>query len=520
MTTIPPTTASAVGVTPAGHDDPAVAHAETAPAPPHADAAHPLARFTLNDMHPAVQAFADFAPHDGGNADALLARYAPQGGRHGGVNGSATPLHQKQVPPGTGPTQPLTAAPRAVPGAPIDLKRMEELNKTVQKYDVKRSPVDADDLRETQRKFKGATEALKAGDYKTAEQALRSLGFPLPQPGSGQKLSYEGALTAIMLGVPVHPKRGGGWEMAHVDWGKRGFQPLNDVNGFAANAIMINRMAAAPGGASNPPTEAQATAYMRDLAKPAQGKPPTPQAILQAASEITNGSIMHYSSAGASDPKYGDNPNPRAYYKDASGRIHEFASLADAQKAAREGEPPIERKGKITPILARSPDTWSDITSQGTRAGRYIGDCESKVFMQTRLLTEAGFKSLGSVDVQPEKGPGHMFGAFRAPDGTVWITSNEEFHQVKASDAKAGVTQADVETKLRELTAEIYHVQPNYKGELDLSGFTFAAAATAHQSGANAATDTIRRSTELGQLGRSETFIPPPPAKTPPPPRP
>jgi hypothetical protein len=82
------------------------------------------------------------------------------------------------------------------------------------------------------------------------------------------------------------------------------------------------------------------------------------------------------------------------------------------------------------------------VTSQGTRAGRYIGDCESKVYMQTRLLTSAGFKSLASVAVQYARG-GHMLGVFKAPDGTIWVTSNENFRQVSPRNAKAGVTQAD-----------------------------------------------------------------------------
>ena len=70
------------------------------------------------------------------------------------------------------------------------------------------------------------------------------------------------------------------------------------------------------------------------------------------------------------------------------------------------------------------------MTSQGApRAGRYIGDCESKVYMQTRLLTAAGFKSVGSVDVQHGGGIGHMLGVFKAPDGTTWVTSNEDFRQ-------------------------------------------------------------------------------------------
>ena len=114
------------------------------------------------------------------------------------------------------------------------------------------------------------------------------------------------------------------------------------------------------------------------------------------------------------------------------------------------------------------------MTSQGApRAGRYIGDCESKVYMQTRLLTAAGFTSLGSVDVQHGGGIGHMLGVFKAPDGTTWVTSNEDFRQVSPSNAKAGVTQADLDATVKQMTGEVYHTQ-------DLRGFRFSSAATAN----------------------------------------
>lgn len=297
--------------------------------------------------------------------------------------------------------------------------------------------------------------------------------------------------------------------MALVNWGAHGNQPLNDLNGYIANAIMINRMAQAPGGVSNPPTETQATQYMRDLAHPPKGKPSvTPQQIMQAASEITNGMIIHYSSAGKPNPTYGNNPNQHAVYKDSSGQTHEFNSVDEAKKAAKAGSPPLGKGEQIHPLVARSPDEWRDIISPGQRAGRYVGDCESKVFVQTRMLSAAGFTSLGSVDVQ-HKDNGHMFGVFKAPDGTIWVTSNEEFKQVKPSMGATSVTQADLDNTLREMTAELYHVDPNFKGELDLSDFKFAAAATANLKGTNPQpTDSIRRSTELNMMGRTEPLIP------------
>lgn len=420
------------------------------------------------------------------------------------------PLYQSQ---GAGSTSaPPTAAP-AKPGKPIDVAQMEAMNRRVQSFNVARSPVDHQQLQDAQKHFQDATDALKAGDYKKAEAELGKLGFPLPA-GGGQ-LSTAAQTSAILLGsTPVHADRGGGWHTDPVRWGARGNQALNDMNGFAANAKMINRLASAPGGVSNPPTEAQVTQYMRDMANPPKGKPqPTSQQVMQAASDITGGMIMHYSSAGRQDPVYDANPNQHAFYKDRAGKVHEFGSVADAQKAAtaaRASRSPDAPAGRITQLNARSPDQWSDVTSQGTpRAGRYIGDCESKVYMQTRLLTSAGFKSVGSVDVQHAGGIGHMFGVFKAPDGTTWVTSNEDFRQVNPSNAKSGVTQADLDATVKQMTGELYHTQ-------DLRGFRFSSAATANlPSTGDPAVNSIRHSTELGMMRQTEVLIPPPP---PPPP--
>lgn len=416
------------------------------------------------------------------------------------------PLYQSQ---GAGSTSaPQTAAP-AKPGKPLDVAQMEAMNRRVQSFNVARSPVDHQQLRDAQKHFQDATDALKAGDYKKAEAELGKLGFPLPA-GGGQ-LSTAAQTSAILLGsTQVHADRGGGWHTDAVRWGARGNQALNDMNGFAANAKMINRLASAPGGVSNPPTEAQVTQYMRDMANPPNGKPqPTSQQVMQAASDITGGMIMHYSSAGRQDPVYDANPNQHAFYKDRAGKVHEFGSVADAQKAAtaarasRSADAPA---GRITQLNARSPDQWSDVTSQGTpRAGRYIGDCESKVYMQTRLLTSAGFKSVGSVDVQHAGGIGHMFGVFKAPDGTTWVTSNEDFRQVNPSNAKSGVTQADLDATVKQMTGELYHTQ-------DLRGFRFSSAATANlPSTGDPAVNSIRHSTELGMMRQTEVLIPPPP---------
>ena len=420
-------------------------------------------------------------------------------------------LYSKQGAGSTTAQQAATPAP-AKPGKPIDVAQMDALNRRVQSFKVAGTPVDHQQLKDAQQHFQNATEALKAGDYKKAEAELRTLGFPLPPPGG--QISTAVQTSAILLGTPVHADGGGRWHTDRINWGPRGSQALNDVNGFAANAAMINRLASTPGGVSNPPTEAQVTQYMRGLANPPKGKPPAAQDVMQAASDITGGMIMHYSSAGRQDPVYNDDPNPHAFYRDRAGKIHEFPSMADAKTAAttaRAHKSPDAPAGGIHRMIARSPDQWSDVTSQGApRAGRYIGDCESKVYVQTRLLTAAGFTSLGTVDVQHKGGPGHMFGVFQAPDGTTWVTSNEGFRQVSPSNTKVGVTQADLDTTLKQMTGEIYHTK-------NLSGYRFTSAATANLKTGDPAVDSIRRSTELGMMGKSEALIvppPPPPAQS------
>jgi hypothetical protein len=178
------------------------------------------------------------------------------------------PLYQSQ---GAGSTARQPTAAPAKPGKPIDVAQMEAMNRRVQSFNVARSPVDHQQLQDAQKHFQDATDALKAATTRRPRPELRTLGFPLPT-GGGQ-LSKAAQTSAILLGsTPVHADRGGGWHTDSVRWGARGNQALNDMNSFAANAKMINRLASAPGGVSNPPTETQVTQYMRDLANPAEGQ--------------------------------------------------------------------------------------------------------------------------------------------------------------------------------------------------------------------------------------------------------
>ena len=177
------------------------------------------------------------------------------------------PLHQSQ---GAGSTTAQQTAAPAKPGKPIDMAQMDALNRRVQSFNVARSPVDQQQLKDAQQHFQNATDALKAGDYKKAEAELRTLGFPLPPPAG--KSAPPARRARSCSARRCMPTRGGRWHTDRINWGPRGNQALNDVNGFAANAKMINRLASTPGGVSNPPTEAQVTQYMRGLANPPKGQ--------------------------------------------------------------------------------------------------------------------------------------------------------------------------------------------------------------------------------------------------------
>lgn len=207
-TTIAGTSSPTAGIAPLPHDDAAdpapVAHDGAAPAEAAAGE-RPFGKLGLNDLHQMVQQFAAFTPGHGNGVGTLFAPYPPQANPKGshGTPGMGIPLYDTQGPGGAQGTQ--LAAP-VKPGVPMDARQMEKLNEIAQKYDLKKSPKD-DDLRDGLRQAKAhmqaATVALKAGDYKQAENQLRHLGFPLPRPHSGDKLSREGAFTAILLGVPA-----------------------------------------------------------------------------------------------------------------------------------------------------------------------------------------------------------------------------------------------------------------------------------------------------------------------------
>ncbi|MBK6687736.1 MAG: hypothetical protein IPG45_24895 [Deltaproteobacteria bacterium] len=400
---------------------------------------------------------------------------------------------------GSGRTQGATATG---PGAPIDLARMEALNQTIQSFNGSNSPIPASEISAVKADFQTATDALRRGDYAAAQQALGRLGFPLPTsgplPSNNRRL-----VTAHMLGAaPATGGPNGAWNVGAFTHGARGNQSINDLNGFAANAQMMTRLG---NTASNPPTEAQLTSHMRSFgAANAQGQRPDAAQVMTRASELVNGSIMHYSSAGASDPTFGDNANPRFSVRTGNNQFQVYNTEAEARAAVAQQNLP---RGSITRLQPRVPDEWSDISAPGTRSGRAIGDCQSKAYLQTRLLTEAGFTSLGSVDVQGGGGA-HMFGAFRSPDGRTFVTSNETFREVNGTGTNGAVTQADLDRVVQDMTADVFHVRPNAQGVRDTSSFTFSSARTDPAAGANAGVASIRAAVENRMLHRSQPILP------------
>lgn len=447
--------------------------------------------FARHDLHPAVQAFV--RPSTGETGEAPGGRIGPGQDPWAGRPDVAAPLYQRQQVP-VGQTPPVAKAPVRLP-PPADMATMDRLSTTIRTFKPGNSPFPDAELIDAQRGIARATRALHDGDYKTAAAEFEKLGFPLPD---GQVPSHTASLVAHMLGSPTN--RANGTITVEMNTGPHGSQPLNDLNGYAANARMMSRFAEVP-GVTNPPSEAQVMAFMK--AAPAVlaflKHPDRTAEIMKLASEITEGMIAHYSETpGGTDPTYGANPNPRFVARDADGTVHDYASQADA---ARDGHP------RATAMVSHSPDEWSDIASIRGYGGRLVGDCESKLYLQTRLLTAAGFTSLGSVDVQPPSGTGHMLGVFKAPDGSVWVTSNQDFTRVHGTGPGGSVTQIDVEGALRDVTADVYDIKPNARGQRDTSRFVISVAATSNQSGPNAATDTLRRATELNRMGRSEAIV-------------
>ena len=284
------------------------------------------------------------------------------------------PLHQSQ---GAGTTNaPQTAAP-AKPGKPIDMAQMEAMNHRVQSFNVARSPVDRQELKDAQQHFQNATDALKAGDYKKAEVELGALGFPLPA-GRGP-LGHAASVSAILLGTPAHQ----------------------------------------------------------------QGR-------------------------GLAD------------------RPHKRSSAPGSERHER--------------LCRQREDDQSPCIGAGRHFQPTDGDAADAVYARSQLggLHVARQRRRAA----PGGGIGHMLGVFKAPDGTIWVTSNEDFHQV--NERYQGRRDAGRPRRNGEAGDQRDVPRPGYR-----AGSRFSSAATANlPSTGDPAVDSIRRSTEMGVMRRSEVLIP------------
>lgn len=376
-----------------------------------------------------------------------------------------TPVAQPQTPVAQGqpaqPAQPARAAqpaqpaqPPPPPGPPADMQRLTQLRTTADGTNGNPRYVSAARQAEIRATLRNAEQASQRGDYAAAAAAYRDLGFPVTLGGAQDPRTWETAYVLGAVGARDVPHGHGAWRGDALRLGARGNQTLNDLNSFAHNAVMMDAMTRANIGAvSNPPTQAQARAFMAHVARTGNST-----AVMQAASMMTAGMINHYSSAGARNPSYG----PRLYTFNAHGQHFEFTS----QAAARRAQQQHGVRGGLR--IVEAPGDWSRAMSLPQRAGRRIGDCENKEYLMHQLTAAAGFSSVGSVNVQGHGATGHTLGVVRDPSGRTFVTSNEQFYEVRGTGPNGAVTNANVEATAQQAIRDLYHPRNG-----DLRGFTF-----------------------------------------------
>ena len=422
----------------------------------------------------------------------MLAQYTPPGhrqGTHGGP-GIAIPLYDRKTPGGTQTAQ-LKAPPPIAPGKPIDVQQMEALNKTVQNFNVKSGPdgVTAKELSDAQRHFQAATDALKAGDYKKAEQELSQLGFPLPAPGSGQSLKREAKITAALLGIT-----------GPIAWGKGGSQALNDVNGFAANAIMLNRMATAPAVCQtrrpkrrSPDTCAIWLTLPRALRRP-RARPCKPPATSPTAPSCTTARpAKPIRCTARTRSRVRSTRILRAGFTTSTRR----KPLTKPRQPATRRSRPAARSTRCIPVR---PTSGATSRRRARVRAATSATARARLFCRPPAhgsrLHVRGHRGRAARRRPPWSHVRCVQGARRHSLGHV----QPGFQAGHCGGPKKGVTQADLDTTLRTMTAGVYGVRPS-KGVLDLHDFKFTAAATANLKSGSVAIDSIRRTSELNMLG-------------------
>ncbi len=333
-----------------------------------------------------------------------------------------------------------------------------------------------------------AEDALRAGDYARAETEFAALGYPLP---ADETISTTAADTAVVIGGAEVGDSG-----IVLHHGAHGDQELNDLIGYAANAHMmatLERAGIHPSG--NPPTRDEARSYMEGVARDSGGDPAR---ALEASRMMVEGMVVHYSSAGEDNPVYGRDPT-RYVLDMGAGERRTFATRREAEAAALEmGRETTDVHTSRTSV----PSDWDDAMSMGTRAGRHVGDCESKLYLQNQLLEAAGFTPLGTVDVDHGES-GHVLGVLRAPDASVWVTSNAESTAARGTGPDGAVTETDIERAAHAATRATYGL-----GESgSLADFDFAYGAQPMDATGEPGVEGARRAAENHMFDLDELFL-------------
>lgn len=383
------------------------------------------------------------------------------------------------------------------PAAPDSDNRLQDLERRANRYTNDPAVFSDTDMARVRDNLSAARTATAAGDYEAAAEAYEQLGFPIDDISNmSEPQSSRAWATMVMIGASNVTETDDGYQFGSVRTGSGGNQQVNDLNGLAANAEMMHAMTDAGFQPDNPPTQAQAESYMRHVASQ---NPNNPQAVMDAASMLTDGLQVHYSSAGQSDPNYGTDTN--YVFVDEQGERHSFDNQTEARAAAREAGVP---SSQIRGVRSRSPDSWSDAMSKGTRAGRTIGDCESKLCLQAHLLQAAGMEELGSINVGHGNATGHMLGVARANDGSVFITSNEDSYAVNGTGPDGAVTNADIDRVAREAIRDVY----GRESDDALRGFTFTSAPRRADTTEGAGVQSMREAQENEIARISEDILP------------
>jgi hypothetical protein len=181
---------------------------------------------------------------------------------------------------------------------------------------------------------------------------------------------------------------------------------------------------------------------------------------------------MHFRNAGGVDIDFGENKPPHFLLRCplhgvvVSGRSPQpriFRSGAELARGLR-----AHPQAQVVRIPSHVPDgamndAWADIIAPARRtvAGMHEADCESFA-RAAALLTEAlaadGFALLGYIEALGGKPTGHASAVIGAPDGSVWLSTNDELRQAPDRDSDGRTTHAEIMQAAAEIVGDVYNL--------------------------------------------------------------